>query len=199
MRNTHPGATSRYWGRSRECINRDSVYLERLSPPLSSNPFKSTWLYSTQATDGGDDGYPKLWPGSDALDIPPERITPAFATHAHGRYRLEAGLPRGGWVSSAPDICRLLAALRHDNAVITNNDVVDSLVTPQDGENYTLAGMQVGASGYTAKGGVAFDTYTAMAFEPVSERRLAYSHLATKQPSPGYTGVLFAILEAFGE
>ena len=131
---------------------------------------------------------------------PDDVVTPRFVTTGYGRYRLEGGLPRGGWVSTSPDICRIMSAFTLNNSLIPNG-LVNSLLVP-DATGYSLAGLSVSPNdpAWIGKSGWSLVTYAATGVHVPSERRIASHQLAPSKPPLKYLGsVLLVLLGFFGE
>ncbi len=204
MVNTSPARTPREWAHPDEATYRVDSYLEEVDPPTPGGGkyFSPTVLFTIEAWStpqfvvDPEDSY-----NDQDHPIPATVNTPRYVADNYGGYRLESGLPRGGWISTAPDLCRMMEAYdAFSNALNLNPATVfDIRADPGGGGAYNLGGIQRRPGPFLGKRGTSRDaTMASCNFHAGSSRIICVCRLLGTDDNDALIALVETTLAGWG-
>jgi CubicO group peptidase (beta-lactamase class C family) len=205
MTHTIPGRTPRMWNHDAEAIYRVDRYIEQTSGPTPQGKdiFKPTRLYSPSAWSTPQEVVDPEVAYNDSLSpLPSTLSTPRYVIEPYGGYRLESALPRGGWVSTAPDLCRMMRVFSMFIGSPLGFQVATlGKIRADPGANaYNLGGLKRAYASFLEKRGSSSDASVAAAsFDAASERILCWCRAEASASKPSnFTTLIAGMLDGFG-
>lgn len=213
MSHTIAGHTPRLWADPAEVVYQVDPYLEEEAKPATSgsDDFNPTRLYTIEAWSTPqepvepEDAYND---GAQDQPIPSTVTTPRYPALSYGAYRLESALPRGGWVSTAPDLCRFTDVFTSNAfaSPVGLSPVAATLVRSDPGAGeYNLGGIgqtYVSPNDGTVllgKSGMSRDaTKCEVSFDPGTKRAISWCRLLGKDEGNYLTGLIYEALKGLG-